>query len=1280
MENLGSCLLMDIKYLEHQRVSTAKLAEGVLNDFFNDSNSLKKAREKHKKRERLGVRRNIQQLESLSVGSTLVSKSIDLSSSTSANDLTSPIRTNNLQNPVFLRHSVNDLIHRVTAISGGSPGHTNTNASTLTTSSNILDDLEEIDVGLLTEAGEIQFSHLQESDNAKATITRFLELHGQIDDLVVKELHFRKELGEKVDSANKEFVSLFENMLSEVLVLQRLKFKTQTKKNQLLKDMVLKANERILAAKDALEKANAKNAQLTEKVLSIREKTQGYEAEIKLCNERLEYLENIRISYEKMQESSKESLSLFEKRKAEFMREVREEERMKHLQAMHDLRSRLMKQLKQEYEAQLKAAGANQAKGVTVVDPAEEFNKLAALAQNAQDFTRPKANASIQTEVDELGLWDKKDGWILPITGTLLARQRWRRACEFAKCPQCRGIGKFVGYVAILLKQMQRGQPPTEDQKNLKKGLKWSVPDELTRFMSNLPKSVQAINPKGVLWSFKVIWTLVEEKGLADESDNALGYAIQTAPEFLIEAFLQRGESRVEAEIEMYKLIVSMKELYKKHPLLQTFARFLQCLDGLSEFDRQQAELDRKKEKAIIAKKQLDDHLSLNARERSRIESENKEKAEIKKKQLKQYGKNNEDEKHYKITDRALSLGVLSVYLYARRCLMHQPYKGIYAARIDFMKKTFEELKSFQSKVEGDVDWKVTIPTHICVSDTYECWVPLDRGLRVLHVLTSFLTEEEKQKILHSLEYNTKLMNGYGKLVEPQGEHSNIRLLFRRLLNSSSEDGHDLTWEEIFDSNTAGGRKISSEERSAFIKSETTMPIRQTLGSKKEEDEKEREQSKSFGENVIFFLNLDHLLQLLIEALLFRSEYIEKTLGKIFIDGDSNGDGVLSFREFTDIVSKVAPHFHERRILKMFREALMSGNDDETIGPTAFVDVCKKHGLVQLVDIHAYREGELRALSHHLHIIDDDETFKISTGTQTDATLPVIDKNKSKSALSKSVKAVTALRMTSKMSKFMSAKTNIDTEAFQDHNSSTSISTINQYSKIDNNNRNITELGSFNDDDDGSVNTNASSINSDTNTNTSENSFQRVMASFQSSKAILQSNVMRNESQTDYTASSTTISTTSTNRSKLDIFLPANIAAANHREDISIPNNNYSNMDNNNMNSFQNSIPMRNTTNNKVNFSGLVNKVRNDDISTNSMVIRHPISDANTNTHNDITNRSNHYVTTASNVVPIKSEVSHLKLPKNENISKILKDDIAYKLKLRKMMRKQEGFNDDDSF
>ena len=41
---------------------------------------------------------------------------------------------------------------------------------------------------------------------------------------VVKELYHRKDLGSKVENANQSYVSLFERMLSEVLLLQRSKF------------------------------------------------------------------------------------------------------------------------------------------------------------------------------------------------------------------------------------------------------------------------------------------------------------------------------------------------------------------------------------------------------------------------------------------------------------------------------------------------------------------------------------------------------------------------------------------------------------------------------------------------------------------------------------------------------------------------------------------------------------------------------------------------------------------------------------------------------------------------------------------------------------------------------------------------------------------------------------------------------------------------------------------------------------------------------------------------
>jgi hypothetical protein len=338
-------------------------------------------------------------------------------------------------------------------------------------------------------------------------------------------------------------------------------------------------------------------------------------------------------------------------------------------------------------------------------------------------------------------------------------------------------------------------------------------------------------------------------------------------------------------------------------------------------------------------------------------------------------------------------------------------------------------------------------------------------------------------------------------------------------------------------------------------------------------------------------------------------------------------------------VSKVAPHFHERRILKMFREALMTGNDDETIGPEAFVDVCKKHGLVQLIDVHAYREGELSALCHHLHLIDDDDIYKISTGTQTDAMLPAIDKSKSaKNLLSKSVKAVTAIRMSSKMTKYMNVKNNDSSEAVQDDkntNTNTSINTnINTNTLSDTNstysatnienNKSYRNNGGFDDND--SVNTNTSSINSETNTNTSDSSLQRVIASFQSSKLSLHNNLLTGRSH-------------STDRSKLDIFLPAKIqeTITNNTNLITNSNSdNYSNIENTDTKSIKNNLNMK----------SLVSKVRNDD--QNSMVIRHTNTNDTTNRINNNNNNNNYIITTNTNTIPIpiKSEVSHLKLPK----------------------------------
>jgi hypothetical protein len=58
------------------------------------------------------------------------------------------------------------------------------------------------------------------------------------------------------------------------------------------------------------------------------------------------------------------------------------------------------------------------------------------------------------------------------------------------------------------------------------------------------------------------------------------------------------------------------------------------------------------------------------------------------------------------------------------------------------------------------------------------------------------------------------------------------------------------------------------------------------------------------------------LLRLTIASSMLCLRFVQK---RLFVDGDDNGDGELSFREFKCIVAKVAPHFSIRTQLKMFR-------------------------------------------------------------------------------------------------------------------------------------------------------------------------------------------------------------------------------------------------------------------------------------------------------------------------------------------------------------------------
>jgi hypothetical protein len=96
-------------------------------------------------------------------------------------------------------------------------------------------------------------------------------------------------------------------------------------------------------------------------------------------------------------------------------------------------------------------------------------------------------------------------------------------------------------------------------------------------------------------------------------------------------------------------------------------------------------------------------------------------------------------------------------------------------------------------------------------------------------------------------------------------------------------------------------------------------------------------------------VDVDYVQLIIIELLRKRMIYIDNCLIAYFEQGDLNHDHVLNFMEFESIVKTINVTCPERQIIRMFREALSMGNDNDCIGPHAFVEVCKKFKIVDLV-------------------------------------------------------------------------------------------------------------------------------------------------------------------------------------------------------------------------------------------------------------------------------------------------------------------------------------------
>ena len=962
------------------RVSTAQIADEILNDFYVKTNH-DLLRQKHNKRVRkkldrlgpiegvregmgqqLSLSQSLQELPSkwsasigvLTRGSNSNtgtnyrkgrpgSKSVsfgsdevhdyqvvdgdDDSSISSLNSSTAQLLAKH--NPNFKdHHRVSDMMHRVTFQSGRPAGEKADGHA-------LVKDEEDDNVSIAANAREIQYDGMKDSVQMQQIMREILDLHNEVTGLT-KELTFRKDLVGRIDFANTTYVRLFERMLAETLLLQRSKFKSQTKKIQEMKALLAELTIKEQAGRESATR-NANSAQRMEIESATLAKTiSQLQDALSQANLRIAMMEEEKATLTRQVQNLKGGMS--DKERNDLINAIRAEEQMRFMKEMQLMKKQWAKEADRR-EALLRKEIAEMPKGVSLAD-------LTKAATKTSDFKRPKADADTQTEVDEEGVWDRKDGWTLPIKGTIIARHRWREAYEFAKCPGCHGVGNFIALAAKLLRSMQRGTGNVfmDDAKKGKgkTGAVWQIPDELVRFMSNLPRSVMAISPKPITWVIRRIWNLLNKKAEADETDDNLGLPLQEVEEHLVESYLIRSEKRSDAELEIWVLINTMKEHYKKSGLIHGYARFLQILNGLSVEQIKNRDSKKSDDKVKERQKELERKTKkMSARERT-----NYARAEADKEQKRKEREQGKPvvEESLPMCDASLSLGILGVYHFARKCLL-EPYLGGYARKIKEMKDTLPVLIQPQTKLIGSAseskEWPIKIPDHVLIDSKYQFFIPLDRALRVTQAIICFLEDSEYQAALRSLEHAVVFLQPDGEIRLPEGMHTEVRSTVRSILSVENPDGRDMMHLELYQKRVEMGAIPRRDE--------------QELGPMTEE---ELENGKD-----IILTSLDVTLRVICECLLYRTRFVESRLADIFVEGDLNKDGVLSFSEFMAIVSSVAPHFPDRRILRMYREALSMGNDDDTIGPVAFVETCKKHGLVSLVDLREIKAGSLKALS-----------------------------------------------------------------------------------------------------------------------------------------------------------------------------------------------------------------------------------------------------------------------------------------------------------------------------
>lgn len=263
-------------------------------------------------------------LSDLSVASLLKGKRKDIAASKKTNASASPSEQGSqISFPrhkpdlhVEDYHSVADLVHRLTQRTGLQPGQVRVTK----TPDSVVEKAAHI--------GDLQYKELRYSDRMQQILSEVLEVNTSISDIVPSVAGHRRDWGRVVENANKAYLRLFESMMSEILLIHRKKFKSQTKDITDLRVEKARVDNEIEQLKIANEVLRSRINSTELEFEKLRSMLRARDKQVTMLTEEVERLDEIRKEYMQYMADIRDIKARRDKEREELEARLRAEEQV----------------------------------------------------------------------------------------------------------------------------------------------------------------------------------------------------------------------------------------------------------------------------------------------------------------------------------------------------------------------------------------------------------------------------------------------------------------------------------------------------------------------------------------------------------------------------------------------------------------------------------------------------------------------------------------------------------------------------------------------------------------------------------------------------------------------------------------------------------------------------------------------------------------------------------------------------------------------------------------